>query len=192
MARTRKKAEAAPAVANATPDNDPAAEPVVAKAPIGDAGAMPIDRLMPPRQPIEGEQGKTPAAEAVSVTEEPHAPAKEPVAHERAYVADPQARISVSLSDHRGGPAIHLLRSQKFNQVQIRFDREQPGEQAIAMLKDAGWRDRTESEGVWTKQIDRNARWQSVQQMEREFKSVANAIRQGKGLKPALEGLAIA
>ena len=40
--------------------------------------------------------------------------------------------------------------------------------------------------------IDPNARWQSVQQMEREFKAVANAIRKDKGLEPVLEGLAMA
>ena len=60
------------------------------------------------------------------------------------------------------------------------------------MLKRAGWRDRTEEEGVWTKQIDRDARWQSVAQMEQEFRSVANAIRKDKGLEPALEGMAVA
>jgi hypothetical protein len=108
------------------------------------------------------------------------------------HAIDPRPVISVSLSDHRGGPSVTLQRSQKFHQMQIRFDREQPGEQHLAMLAHAGWKDRTESEGVWTKQIDRNARWQSVQQMEREFKDVANAIREAKGMKPALEGMAMA
>ena len=60
------------------------------------------------------------------------------------------------------------------------------------MLSRAGWRDRTEEEGVWTKQIDRNARWQSVDKMEREFKEVANAIRRDKGLDLAMQGLAVA
>src|SRR5207248_802212 len=118
-------------------------------------------------------------------------PAKE-VAHPPAHTADPRSVISVGLSDHRGGPSMHLLRSQKFNQLQIRFDREQPDEKYLAMLSEAGWKDRTEAEGVWTKQIDKNARWQSVDKMEREFKAVANAIREDKGLRPALEGLAMA
>lgn len=136
----------------------------------------------------------TPATEAVP-TPPPAADLPPEAAREAAppaYAADPHAKISVSLGDGRGGPAMHLLRSQKFNQVQIRFDGEQPGEQALAMLKDAGWRDRTEAEGVFTKQVDRQARWQSVQQMEREFKAVANAIREAKGLAPALEGHAMA
>lgn len=134
-----------------------------------------------------------PAGEAVTGTaaQEPRQPEPE-AANEHAYAPDPRATISVSLSEVRGGPAVHLLRSHRFRQMQIRFDGEQPDEQHMATLKRAGWRDRTEEEGVWTKQIDPNARWQSVQQMEREFRDVANAIRRGKGMEPALEGLALA
>ena len=110
-------------------------------------------------------------------------------APQAAYAADPHPKINVGLSDYQGGPSMQLLRSRKFNQIQIRFEGEQPDEQFTAMLKDAGWKDRTESEGVWTKQIDRDARWQSVQKMEEEFKAVANAVRKSKGLEPALEGL---
>ena len=73
--------------------------------------------------------------------------------------------------------------------MQIRFDREQPDEEYLKMLKDAGWTDRTQEEGVFTKQIDRDARWQSVEKMEQEFRDVANAIRKAKGLGPVLEGL---
>jgi hypothetical protein len=76
--------------------------------------------------------------------------------------------------------------------MQIRFDHGQPDEQFLVKLKHAGWTDRGETEGVWTKQVDPNARWQSIQQMEREFKDVANAIRASKGLEPALEGPALA
>jgi hypothetical protein len=132
-----------------------------------------------------------PAGEAApSLTvQEPRLPERE-AAKEPAYAADPHATMTVSLSEMRGGPAMHLLRSHRFKQMQIRFDGEQPDEQHLAMLKQAGWRDRSEEEGVWTKQIDPNARWQSVQQMEREFKEVANAIRLAKGMAPALEGLA--
>jgi hypothetical protein len=118
--------------------------------------------------------------------------AKERPAGEAAHAADPHAKISVSLSEIRGGPSMHLLRSHRFRQMQIRFDGGQPDEKYLTLLKQAGWTDRSESEGVWTKQIDPQARWQSVEQMEREFKEVANAIRQGKGLEPALEGLAVA
>jgi hypothetical protein len=133
-----------------------------------------------------------PAFEAAGVTAEQPREAATETAGKPAYAADPHAKTSVSLSDHRGGPSMHLLRSQKYNQMQIRFDGEQPDEKHRARLKETGWKDRTEAEGVWTKQIDKNARWQSVQDMEREFKAVANAIRKDKGLEPALEDLAVA
>lgn len=125
----------------------------------------------------------------------PSSPASEPAMDAAAspppvYAADPHPKITVSLSDYRGGPSAHLLRSHRYNQMQIRFDGEQPGEQAQAMLRDAGWRDRTEEEGIWTKQIARAARWQSVRLMEQEFRAVPTAIREAKGLAPALEGLA--
>ena len=117
----------------------------------------------------------------------PAQPAKEPV-----YAADPRSMLSVSLSDHQGGPSMHLLRSHKFNQMQVRFEGEQPDERHLAILRESGWRDRTQEEGVWTKQIDRDARWQSVDKMEREFKAVANAIRKDKGMEPVLQGLSAA
>jgi hypothetical protein len=116
-------------------------------------------------------------------------PAKRPSDDRPAYAADPHEKISVSLSDVRGGPAMHLLRSHRYNQMQVRFDREQPDEKHLKLLRDAGWRDRTQEEGVFTKQIDRDAKWQSVARMEEEFKHVAKAIRQSKGLRPVLEEL---
>jgi hypothetical protein len=71
--------------------------------------------------------------------------------------------------------------------MQVRFDHGQPDERFLKMLTDMGWKDRTQSEGIFTKQIDPNARWQSVDKMEEEFKAVANAIREAKGLGPVLE-----
>jgi hypothetical protein len=71
--------------------------------------------------------------------------------------------------------------------MQVRFDGEHPDEKFLKMLMDAGWKDRTESEGIFTKQIDPIARWQSVAKMEEEFKQVANAIREAKGLGAVLE-----
>ena len=141
-----------------------------------------------------GPPDKKPPSEAAGgiAAQEPQPPAREAMDGKPAYAADPHEKFTVSLSDVRGGPAMHLLRSHRFRQMQIKFDREQPDEYYLAMLKTAGWKDRTESEGVWTKQIDPNARWQSVQQMEREFKEVANAIRRGKRLEPVLEGFAMA
>lgn len=122
-----------------------------------------------------------------TVTLEPLPPAAKPSGDKPAYAADPHEKISVSLSDVNGGPEMHLLRSHKYKQMQIRFDNGQPDEQYLKMLTNAGWKDRTESEGVFTKQIDPNSRWQSVARMEEEFKHVANEIRKDKGLGPVLE-----
>ena len=138
----------------------------------------------------------TPAAEAVAerspateaAAQEP--PAKAAPAEKPVYAADPHSKISVSLSEANDGPSMHLLRSHKFKQMQVRFDGEQPDEQYRKMLTEKGWKDRTEKEGVYTKQIDPNAGWQSVQKMEQEFRDVANAVRKDKGLGPVLEGLA--
>jgi hypothetical protein len=74
--------------------------------------------------------------------------------------------------------------------MQIEFE-QWPDDKYLAMLKHAGWTDRTESEGIWTKQVPQGA-WKPVADAERDFKEVANAIRKDKGLKPAMEGLAVA
>ena len=142
------------------------------------------------RKPTEA---KAPAAATTPTLETE--PAMTPIGDDVAepkHAPDPRSMQSVSLSDYQGGPSMHLLRSQKFNQLQVRFDREQPGEQYLAMLAKAGWKDRTEAEGVWTKQIDKDARWQSVARMEQEFKEVANAIRKSKGMESTLEERAVA
>lgn len=173
MPRTKKAAESREAPTAATPENAPAIKLVNKSAPADDAAA-------------ERHQGQTPASRAA---QQPRQPLGEAATGEPAYAADPHEKISVSLSDVRGGPSMHLLRSHRFNQMQVRFDGEQPDERHLAMLKQAGWRDRTQEEGVYTKQIDRDARWQSVAKMEQEFKAVANEIRRDKGLGPVLEGL---
>jgi hypothetical protein len=120
-----------------------------------------------------------------TVTQEPHASAAP--ANKSAYAPDPNPLISVSLSDTKGGPSMQLLRSHKFKQMQVRFEGGQPDEQYLKMLTDNGWKDRTENEGVFTKQIDQDARWQSVQKMEQEFREVANKIRADRKLPPVLE-----
>jgi hypothetical protein len=139
--------------------------------------------------PLQDNAPPVTATTATAVADRERGPANEAAKAEPVYAADPHEKISVSLSDVRGGPSMHLLRSHKFNQMQVRFVGEQPDEQYRAMLSKKGWRDRTEEEGIYTKQIDRHAKWQSVQQMEREFRDVANAIREAKGLGPVLEGL---
>ncbi len=160
--KTRRAAAPAP---EATPETTPAINLTAEHAPAGEAGGEPATAGRPRPRTSEGEDGKP------------------------AYAADPHEKISVSLSDVPGGPEMHLLRSHKFKQMQIKFHNGQPDEQYLEMLKEAGWRDRTQEEGIWTKQIDPNGRWQSVAKMEEEFKAVANAIREDKGLGPVLEGL---
>ncbi len=140
---------------------------------------------------LEHDPAITPGAEATSATatQEPRQANAERAASQSAYAPDPTPQISVSLSDASGGPAMHLLRSHRYRQMHVKFEGEQPEQKHVDMLKHAGWTDRTATEGVFTKQIDSNARWQSVQKMEQEFRDVANAIRTSKGLQPALEGL---
>lgn len=77
---------------------------------------------------------------------------------------------------------MQLRRSHQYKQVQISFD-QQPDEKYLAMLREAGWTDRTESEGIWTKQVGQG-QWQPVADAERLFKEIANAIRRDKGLCP--------
>ena len=147
---------------------------------------------MPKRKSTARANVKTGGALPETVEEEVTSPTtqtpQEPPKDAPVYAADPHPKLTISLSDERGGPKAQLLRSHKFNQMQVRFDGEQPGDETLAMLKQSGWRDRREEEGIFTKQIDRDARWQSVDQMEKEFKSIANRIRESKGLEPALAG----
>ena len=65
----------------------------------------------------------------------------------------------------------------------MRFD-QQPDEKYLAMLAEAGWRDRTQEEGIWTKQVPKGE-WKPVADAERIFREIANKIRQDKGLEPS-------
>jgi hypothetical protein len=103
---------------------------------------------------------------------------------------DPRPIMSISLGDSQGSPRVQLRRSHKYKQMQIQFDR-QPDEKYMVRLKEAGWTDRTESEGIWTKQIP-NGQWQPVADAERLFKEIGNGIRADKGLEPVMGGLAVA
>jgi hypothetical protein len=59
-----------------------------------------------------------------------------------------------NLGDSKQSPKMHLLRSGRFNQMQIRS--EAPlSEKHQDDLKTACWMDRTEQEGVWSKQLPR-------------------------------------
>ena len=88
---------------------------------------------------------------------------------------------------------MHLLRSGKYNQMQIRSEEPLPEKQQ-AMLRDAGWKDRTEQEGIWTKQLPRGEdehgnkreKWKDAADAERVFKQIANDMRADKGLGTVL------
>ena len=127
------------------------------------------------------------AGEGATATALPEPPAAQAAAEQRVYAADPNEKLTISLSNIRGGPVVHLLRSHQYKHMQIKFEHGQPDEQYLKMLTDKGWKDRTQSEGIFTKQIDPDARWQSVAKMEEEFKHVANEIRKARGLGPAIE-----
>ena len=71
---------------------------------------------------------------------------------------DPRELMTVTLGSSNADPKMHLLRSFKYRQVQIRFD-QAPEDKYKLMLKEAGWRDRTEEEGIWTKQIPKDSGW---------------------------------
>ena len=85
---------------------------------------------------------------------------------------------------------MRLLRSHKYKQMQMEFE-QKPDDKYLAMLKEAGWVDRVESEGIWTKQVGQG-QWQPVADAERLFKEIANGIRRDKGLEPVMQGLSAA
>jgi N12 class adenine-specific DNA methylase len=128
--------------------------------------AVATDTLPPARpegaQPRESEPGA-------------EAPARKPI-----VTPDPRGIMSASLGDDG---RVQLLRSHQYRQMQIRFDR-QPDEKYLMMLKETGWRDRTQEEGIWTRQIPKEESWKTVIDAERIFEKIANAIRQDKGLEP--------
>jgi hypothetical protein len=93
--------------------------------------------------------------------------------------------MSVTLGPSNAYPKMHLLRSYKYRQMQIRFDQE-PEDKYKLMLKEASWRDRTEEEGIWTKQIPKHSGWQPAADAERLFKQIANEMRADKGLGAVL------
>jgi len=135
---------------------------------------------------VSGPAPKAAASHAEAIAEERQASAsRTPI-----VTPDPRGVMSISLGDTKGSPRAQLRRSHKYKQMQIRFD-EQPDEKYLAMLKDAGWTDRTESEGIFTRQAP-PGQWQAVADAERLFKEIANGIRKDKGLEPVMEGLAVA
>jgi hypothetical protein len=107
---------------------------------------------------------------------------------------DPREHKSISLGSDRDSPRIRLLRSQRFNQMQIRADEQLP-DASREQLKAAGWTERPE-EGIFTKQLpprpktegeETKPAWPTVLEAERQFHELANSIRSDKGLPPVTE-----
>jgi hypothetical protein len=134
----------------------------------------------------QDEAPQAPETASSAVTAEPGQGQPEPGT---TRLPDPREQRSVSLDGDRQGPRLRLLRSHRFNQVQIRSDEELPEAQR-ERLKAAGWTERAE-EGIWTKQLptrkhaegeEPKPAWPTVVEAERLFQDIANDIRAGKGL----------
>ena len=69
--------------------------------------------------------------------------------------------------------------------MQIHFDRE-PEDKYKLMLKEAGWRDRTEEERYLDQADSKDSGWQPAADAERLFKQIANEIRADKGLRAVM------
>jgi hypothetical protein len=111
---------------------------------------------------------------------------RDSAADKQSAIPDPRSLMSVNLGPSNDSPKMHLLRSYRFRQMQIRSD-EPLSEHHQAILKEAGWTDRTDQEGLWTKQIPKDSGWQPAADAERVFKQIANEIRADKGLGKVLE-----
>ncbi len=98
----------------------------------------------------------------------------------REWQPDPFPLRKIALGMAKDSPTMTLYRSNKLNQVAIRFD-ERPAEEHRVKLREAGWKWR-EAEGVWTKQLDRERRAASQLEAERLFAEIGDAIRAARGL----------
>jgi hypothetical protein len=134
-----------------------------------------------PLQPPEPPQLSTQHAEAAR-------PARQPLADSD---RDPREWKSINLGPEKNSPRLRLLRSDRFNQMQIRADEELPAA-ALERLKSAGWTERPE-EGIWTRQLPSRKKeegveptppWPTVLEAERLLHDLANDIRTGKGMPP--------
>lgn len=92
---------------------------------------------------------------------------------------------TIALSVAKDGPKMRLLRSNRFQQMQIHFD-EKPADQYLEQLRQAGWKWRDE-EQVWSKQLEKDTRWRVHAEAEKIFKSIADAIRIDNGLEPTMQ-----
>jgi hypothetical protein len=147
---------------------------------------------------------KSAAVEAIEPPAQEAAPpaAERPVPEgERRPFPDVSEQKTVLISPEPDGAKLRLRRSHRYNQVQISPDGEIP-DWARKRLHDAGWRDRVEDEGIYTKQLpprakpgEENPELSSARrrmdfEAERFFEQLANDIRAERGMKPIRLGTA--
>lgn len=137
--------------------------------------ALPKDEPVAPPALIE----PPPAPETAAARA---APAHDAAEGARARQPDPFTLMTVSLGPDRDSPKMRLYRSNRMNQMAIGFD-DKPEQQHRVRLREDGWRWR-ETEGVWTKQLDRERRASGQLEAERLFTEISEAIRGDLGLEP--------
>jgi hypothetical protein len=144
----------------------------------------PAPAEQPPIRPAEHEaalQAVEPtAAVEPSADEQRQPPTEAEGAPRRQWQPDPFPFMAISLGPDKDSPKMTLFRSNKLNQMAIRFD-EKPEEEHRLRLREAQWKWR-EDEGVWTKQMDRERRATSQVEAERLFTEIGEAIRAERGL----------
>jgi hypothetical protein len=142
-------------------------------------------------------EAATQAAETVTaVLDAPEAPQRTPY-------RDVREQKTVRISPGPDGDKLRLLRSDRFNQMQISPDGELP-DWARERLTAEGWRDRVEDEGIYTRQLPprpkageedqqlSSARRRAVFDAERFFEELANDIRADRKMPPVRLGTAAA
>ena len=122
--------------------------------------------------------------------ESPKLGAEQPAVEPPTRLPEVREMKSINLGPDKHSPRLRLLRSYRFNQMQMRSDEALP-EAAVVKLKTAGWTERRE-EGIWTRQLpprpkdggEQKPAWPVVVEAERVFHDIANSIRADRGLSP--------
>jgi hypothetical protein len=111
----------------------------------------------------------------------------------RVSLPDPHWSDSISLTNAKDGPRIHLGRSRRYRQMLIAFDVKPEGEvggQVLATLRDQGWRYHAKDK-AWTVQLERGAEWRTAADAEKLFRDVGNTLREANGLPPVGQQMTI-
>jgi hypothetical protein len=149
-----------------------------------DAEPTPLDAAAsaaPPSEaalPAGGSPGHEELLTAVPLPDEPGKTA-EP---QKSLLPDPHWYKSISLGPDNDSPHIHLARSYRYKQMQVRFD-EKPAKEITQQLHEAGWRWNS-NERVWTIQIESGNQYAVVAAAEQLFRRLGNQIREQNGLPP--------